>query len=215
MGDVRNEPGGEPGRAGLDLRICFLGDSLVQGVGDDSGGWVARLAAATRRRGVGVTAYALGIRGDTSRTIAARWYEEAERRLTGGTDRRIVLSFGINDADLVDGQRRVPEERSALYLSAMLRGAAEAGWPVLVVGPAPLGDEQYVARIASLSQALHKVCAQAGAEYVPLADLLAGSADWQASGGTGGDGFHPGADGYRLIAETVAEAGWWQWLGVA
>jgi lysophospholipase L1-like esterase len=196
---------------GRDLRICFIGDSLVQGVGDGAGGWVGRLAAATAARGLELTAYSLGVREDTSRMIASRWYEEAERRLTGGTEYRVVLAFGTNDTAVAGGQRRIAEERSAVYLAAMLRGAAEAGWPVLVVGPPPVADGEHTARIGELSRALQKVCGSSGVPYVALAERLADSAAWRESL-AGGDGAHPGPAGYQLLAETVAGSGWWEWL---
>ena len=48
----------------LDIRACFLGDSFTFGQGDDTGlGWVGRVLAAERGRGVELTAYNLGIRG--------------------------------------------------------------------------------------------------------------------------------------------------------
>ena len=56
------------------MRLCFIGDSLVNGTGDPTGlGWVGRVTASARRRGHDVTTYNLGIRRDTSADIAARW----------------------------------------------------------------------------------------------------------------------------------------------
>ena len=50
-----------------DLRVCFLGDSLVAGVGDPDGlGWVGRLVAGAFAAGAPLTAYPLGIRRQTS-----------------------------------------------------------------------------------------------------------------------------------------------------
>jgi acyl-CoA thioesterase-1 len=202
-----------PDTPGPDLRICFVGDSLVHGDGGTSvGGWVGRLVAMTQERGLRVTAYNLGVCGDTSRAIAARWYEEAERRLAAGDDQRIVFSFGVNDAAvLADGQRLLPAERSAVYLAAILRGASEAGWPALVVGPPSVADPAHTARLAELSQALQKVCTQAGAAYVPVIEAVAGSAQWRAALDAN-DGVHPVDAGYELLAETVAAGGWWDWL---
>src|SRR5688500_4352961 len=87
-----------------DIRICFIGDSFVNGTGDDTAlGWVGRVCAAARARGVGLTAYNLGIRRDTSLGVLARCEQEWSRRLpvgvdgVDGVDGRIVLSFGVND----------------------------------------------------------------------------------------------------------------------
>ncbi len=50
-----------------DLRVCFLGDSFVAGVGDPEHlGWVGRVAARTNRGGQPLTAYGLGVRRETA-----------------------------------------------------------------------------------------------------------------------------------------------------
>jgi acyl-CoA thioesterase-1 len=55
------------------MRICFFGDSFVNGTGDDDAlGWVGRAVASARHAGRDVTAYNLGVRGDTSADVAAR-----------------------------------------------------------------------------------------------------------------------------------------------
>ena len=56
-----------------DIRVCFLGDSFTLGTGDDTGlGWPGRVYAAERGRGVNLTAYNLGVRGQTGAQIAER-----------------------------------------------------------------------------------------------------------------------------------------------
>ena len=56
-----------------DIRVCFLGDSFTLGTGDGTGARLAgRVLAAERARGVNMTAYNLGIRGQTGAQIAER-----------------------------------------------------------------------------------------------------------------------------------------------
>jgi acyl-CoA thioesterase I len=209
-----DECGNEQGQLSRDVRVCVFGDSLVYGMGGSQpGGWVHTLAARSRERGLGLTAYGLGVCGETSRAVASRWYEEAERRLSPLAEARVVFSFGVNDALVLDGNRQVPEERTAVYLSAVLRGAAEAGWPALVVGPPPVGDEEWMGRLAELSRAQEKVCAQAGARYVPLVEPLRDDPVWRASI-EAHDGVHPDDAGYVLLADAIAAGGWWEWLGL-
>ncbi|MGA7119410.1 MAG: GDSL-type esterase/lipase family protein [Polyangiaceae bacterium] len=91
------------------VRICFFGDSFVNGTGDDDGlGWVGRVVARARQGGRDVTAYNLGIRRDTSADVAARWMREARPRLPHEHDGRLVFSFGANDctANREDGSPR-------------------------------------------------------------------------------------------------------------
>src|SRR5437773_118332 len=64
------------------MRICFFGDSFVNGTGDDEGlGWVGRVVARARQDGRDVTGYNLGIRANTSADVAARWAGEARLRI--------------------------------------------------------------------------------------------------------------------------------------
>ena len=64
-------------------QIFFFGDSIT--LADNDGercGWPGRLCRGLEIAGNAVTAYNLGINGDTSRDIAARWQGEvAVRRL--------------------------------------------------------------------------------------------------------------------------------------
>jgi hypothetical protein len=94
-----------------DLRALFFGDSLVAGVRDPGGkGWVARVVAASFAEGLPLTAYNLGVRGETSQQVAARWRAESLPRLLPSTDARIVLSFGANDTTVEGGGLRVETE---------------------------------------------------------------------------------------------------------
>lgn len=57
-----------------DVRICFVGDSFMQGTCDpDCLGWPGRVCRAAIQSGVGMTCYNLGVRRDTSADILRRW----------------------------------------------------------------------------------------------------------------------------------------------
>ena len=105
-----------------DWRVCFVGDSFGQGVGDTTGlGWVGRVAAGAHAWDAGLTAYNLGVRRDTSADIAIRWQAECEARLPAeGVEAGVVFSFDANDTTVEDGRRRVPEEQSLEYLEQIL-----------------------------------------------------------------------------------------------
>ena len=63
------------------MRICFIGDSFVNGTGDDAClGWAGRLCRDARAAGREVTYYNLGVRRNTSADIARRWRAEKRRR---------------------------------------------------------------------------------------------------------------------------------------
>lgn len=66
-----------------DLRICFIGDSFVQGIGDpEYRGWVGRVLTATDP---GITAFNLGIRRNTSTDVLRRCWREVEPRVLPGS----------------------------------------------------------------------------------------------------------------------------------
>src|SRR5690242_7873956 len=126
------ELGGHKGGA---MRLCFIGDSFVNGTGDpDCLGWVGRICAAARRRGHDLTVYNLGVRRDTSADIAARWQEEALRRLPAGMDGRLVFSFGANDCMVEAGAPRVAPAQSLANARATL-DAARRWRPTRMLGP--------------------------------------------------------------------------------
>src|ERR1700742_4070022 len=99
--------------AGPDLRVCFLGDSFTLGTGDDDGlGWVGRVHATERGRGIDLTSYNLGVRGQTGAEIAARAHLEVSERLACKGDRQgVVVAFGTNDIRM---DRPVEETAAAL-----------------------------------------------------------------------------------------------------
>jgi acyl-CoA thioesterase I len=191
------------------MRICFIGDSFVNGTGDPTGlGWVGRVSAAARRRGHDLTSYNLGIRRDTSADVARRWQEETMRRLPPEFDGRLVFSFGANDCVVENGAPRVAAERALETARAMLE-TAKRGHPVLLLGPPPLplmaGADS---GIAALSQDLARLAAELAIPYLELWTPLTATALWRADVAAG-DGAHPGAAGYALIADLVE--GWPPW----
>ena len=195
-----------------DLRLLCFGDSFTAGVGDAEGrGWVGRVAAASFAAGRPLTAYALGVRRETSVEVAVRWRFEAQARLAAGADCRVAFAVGANDTTVEDGARRVEPERSCMALAAMLDQAARMRLAAAVVGPPPVGDAAQRERAVALCGRFAAVCAERRVPYVPLAAALAASPTWieeQAAG----DGAHPGARGYDLLARLLLDGGLLDWL---
>lgn len=190
-----------------DVRVCFVGDSFVAGVGDpEHRGWVARIAARSHRDGHPVTAYNLGVRRDTSEDVRRRLPAETARRWVPGCDNRLVVAFGVNDTTGSDGRVRVPPERSLANLHAVAEHAAAREVALLVVGPPPVPDPAQNERIAALDRRF----AAAGLAYVSVVDDLLADPVWMREV-RAGDGAHPGAAGYEVLAALVLPA-WRAWL---
>ena len=192
----------------MDMRLIFIGDSIVAGSGDDEcRGWVGRVGTATRRAGVDHTPYNLGIGGDTAADVLARWQDEVTRRLNPELDNRLVVQVGVNDAR--DGVEREHGD-CARDLRAIVDGARGAGLEPLVVGPIPTQQPAESERIAALSERFAAVCDEAGAAYIEVHAALRDNVTFRS--GLEGDGYHPDADGYAEIAQVVLHNGWWEWL---
>jgi lysophospholipase L1-like esterase len=193
------------------MRICFIGDSFVHGVGDDDGlGWVGRISTAARQRGHDVTAYNLGIRRDTSADIAARWRQEVVLRLPDGCDGRLVFSFGTNDCCLGEnGKVRVSQAQSVENAHAIL-SAAKASWPTLMIGPLPVSDDGATdARVWALSEAFGALCDQLGVPYLEVFTTMASNAVWKRDAASG-DGTHPNTAGYGALAKLIGDWAVWR-----
>jgi lysophospholipase L1-like esterase len=124
-----------------DIRICIVGDSFGNGTGDETYlGWAGRLCVDGHAGGLPITFYNLGIRGNTSTDILDRWDSECSRRLSETCDGRIVLSCGVNDTVMENGQVRVSPEHSRANVAEILRDAMK--YKVLMVGPPPVSDDE-------------------------------------------------------------------------
>ncbi|MEG2578983.1 MAG: GDSL-type esterase/lipase family protein, partial [Glutamicibacter sp.] len=137
---------------GSAVRECFVGDSFVAGVGDETHrGWAGRLVARGIERGHGLTGYNLGVRGDTSAMIRQRFEAECAARFPPGDYAPgVVLCFGVNDVIRWDAKPRVAAGERIQNLEAILDAAKERNWPVLMIGPPPIADDALNAELREL-----------------------------------------------------------------
>lgn len=190
------------------MRICFFGDSFVNGTGDCTGlGWVGLICAQARASGRDLTVYNLGIRRDTSADILSRWRSEAAPRLPSDVDGRLVFSFGVNDCTGVEA--RIDPHDCLVNAAAILTEAA--GWkPTLMVGPPPVADCPMTdGRVRSLSRDFSLLCGRLGVPYLDLHSPLAHDRGWR-DDALAGDGCHPSGGGYAKMAALVADWPAWQ-----
>ncbi len=191
------------------MRICFIGDSFVNGTGDDDClGWVGRLGSEARRRRHDVTIYNLGVRGDTSSDLVARWQHEAEARLAPEHDGRLVFSFGVNDCvEGRAGQPRVAEDTAIANARSILTAARQ--WrPTLMVGPPCSRNAAVDTRVSRLSDRLAVLCEDLAIPFFATFQLTHGNAAWHCEAGQG-DGIHPNRGGYDLLYGALL--GWNAW----
>ncbi|WP_328290321.1 GDSL-type esterase/lipase family protein [Nocardia aurantiaca] len=195
----------------LDLRVCFVGESFVAGVGDQRClGWAGRLAARATAAGQPLTYYNLGIRRENSTELRGRWEAECEPRLPAGADCRVVISTGVNDTQIENGRPRIDSGDSVRNLADILRRAREKGWQALVVAPPPNVDDEHNARLLVLDRRYADLCEEAGVPYLRAHQPLRENRIWMRDIAAG-DGYHPGAAGYDEFAALLAPY-WLLWL---
>lgn len=192
-----------------DIRLCFIGDSFVNGTGDpECLGWTGRVCARAMRRSHQLTHYNLGIRRNTSADIAARWLAECRLRLPPEIDGRVVFSFGANDTVVENGELRVSREATLSHADTILSSAKQL-YPCLWIGPPPVGDDEHNRRIGALCAEFQKLAAKLNVPYLPVYEPLLELGVWKQEA-LAGDGAHPQAGGYRVLADIVeAWPAWW------
>ncbi|MEM7120148.1 MAG: GDSL-type esterase/lipase family protein [Pseudomonadota bacterium] len=209
-----------------DLRICFVGDSYINGSGDEAGlGWIGRLCERRFSGAYRLTFYDLGIRGQTTDEIRDRWKDECLARFSEGADNRIVLQFGINDVAEVRGVgRRVAEDASVANAEAIVGEARDLA-PVLWVGLPPanvacspmrpsegleLDFKQETA--VALNQRFMALAAKLGVPYLDIQTPLLADRRYRESL-TRGDRMHCDGSGYAIMADLVdAWQAWSRWF---
>lgn len=194
-----------------DRRVLFFGDSFTAGAGDPTAlGWVGRVAAACQP----LTAYNLGIRGETSAQVAARWQTEAWPRLRADAAHGVVFAVGANDAcgDPTDADPpRLDLAASVATVADLLEAAALMQLPAFVVGPPPVGEPAADERVAALTDAYGRLCRSRDVPFAPVAPTLLADPLWREEAHAG-DGAHPAAAGYARLAELVLAGGFQAWL---
>jgi lysophospholipase L1-like esterase len=195
-----------------EIRICFLGESFVNGTGDpDFLGWTGRVCQDAQKKGYAVTYYNLGVRAETSRYLKQRWLSEVSYRLPKECNGRVVFSFGVNDSGWAGKTQGIELSESLANLHSILHEAKQL-YPTLMVGPPPCGDANQQERnriIGNLSQQFALVCHQLEVSYLDVFSILVKSSTWLAEA-TANDGAHPQAAGYSEFAQIVQS--WDAWL---
>ncbi|MBK4731767.1 lipase [Oxynema sp. CENA135] len=194
------------------MRICFVGDSFVNGTGDPHYlGWTGRIVADACQKGHDITLYNLGIRRETTADIADRWFAEISRRLPPEVDGRLVFSFGVNDTTEEEGKYRVDPESSIAHTRKILTRAKRL-YPTLMVGPPPVGDRLQNQAIAELSDRFEGLCESLEVPFLDVFKSLVRSPMWIQEA-AGNDGAHPQQGGYQELADLVlAWPSWRQWF---
>ncbi len=202
-------------------RIFCFGDSITLGYNDSEGlGWPGRLCRGLKHGQYHVAAYNLGVNGDTSQDIAARWRAEADAR-SRNSPGLMLFAFGFNDAARADGESPQVDLASSLAAARTMLTAARTVSGVLWIGPTPLDESVNPMQTEyEIWDMRNDDIARYDAAYADLADDIEipylrlfpdflHSPRYRAAL-LAGDKVHPGDDGYAMIAEKVAAWDAWR-----
>lgn len=207
-----------------DIRICFFGDSFINGTGDLSYlGWTGRVCSAVASSGAEpteLTYYNLGIRGNSSEQIEARWQAEATLRFAIECDARLVFAFGTCDNLTQAGEDPLGKEesffiepRNSVACARRILTEAIAQHPTLLIGPPPVADKALNQRNKDSSKAYETLTSELSVPYLDVYTPLRKNETWMTEVAKV-DGYHPAAAGYQALAQLVSNwAAWQAWFG--
>ena len=192
-----------------EVRICFVGESFVNGTGDpECLGWAGRISVNANKKGYDITYYNLVVRRETSSELKNRLLREVSYRLPKEYDGRVVFSFGTNDTTIENGKTRI-EVKDSIANARSILSTAKQLYPILMVSPPPIADQEQNYRISSLSQQFALVCSEINVPYLDIFSRLDKLNVWLKEV-QGNDGAHPRAAGYQEFAYIVQN--WKPWL---
>lgn len=208
-------------------RICFIGASTTEGMGDESGlGWPGRLWRMHQDDISAFASYNLGVRGQTMHQIKNRAAAECKARLPRAMGPLIVLGTGANDLSrFADGdykdKPRTPRRGLERTFQALVEELSEIA-PTLVIGPPPIDETQMPYRMADGmrfdfrnvdcaegTELYADICGELEIPFFDLFGAMLGDADYQSALKLG-DGLHPTGKGYQACAYAINQWGAWR-----
>ncbi|WP_299380457.1 GDSL-type esterase/lipase family protein [uncultured Kiloniella sp.] len=211
-------------------RVCFLGASVMEGMGDEARlGMPGRLALLEAETKQSFIHYNLGVRGQTLKEISERAASECRARFKSAKD-FIVFATGSNDFALIESGiakkniPRTPRRRAMNNFKALMTELSEIA-PLLVFGPTPVDESKLPffstvsnmhfdfknEELASGSAEYGAICQDMNIPFINMHEALSTSDDFMA-GLAENDGLHSTGKGYQAMAEIVQSSPHWQGL---
>ncbi|MBL4797070.1 MAG: hypothetical protein JKY50_06635 [Oleispira sp.] len=193
-----------------DIRICFIGDSFVNGTGDEHAlGWSGRLCvSANRELENSITYYNLGIRRNTSLDILNRIEFEIPSRLPTTIDSRVVVSFGVNDTAMENGTTRISESDSIENFIKIVN-FIQPNYELIIIGPPAVNNEEHNIRIHSLNAEIKSKAKDLNVPYIELFSELIDDKNYKKEIFEN-DGAHPRKNGYENLSKIIEKPeDWW------
>ncbi|MBM3234112.1 hypothetical protein FJZ19_03385 [Candidatus Pacearchaeota archaeon] len=173
--------------------ICIFGDSITYGACDyEFGGWANRIVLFLNKLDdFDLTAYNLGIPGDTTNSLLTRFNIEAKAR----NPNIIIFAVGINDSQ----DSTITLTKFKENLVNLIKKAREFTNEILFVGLTPVDesisgikeDNYFNEKIKKYDLEIKKVCNEEKLKYIDISGLIS-SKELE-------DGLHPNSKGHEKI----------------
>jgi lysophospholipase L1-like esterase len=203
------------------MNLLFFGDSIVQGLWDEEGGWPARIRQDIYREHLEEAApfldynmvYLRGVSGDTSEDLKQRIGRELKDATDhSGSEVNVVFSVGINDCGKSGGESEVSREDYRENLIEIVDKAKRHADRVIAVGLTPVDEErlngeesadQYTnSEVRRYDDIIREVSEEKDVKFVPVFEKLIQDDEWNEKLF---DGLHPETEGHRKIYELVKD----------
>jgi len=203
------------------MNLLFFGDSIIQGLWDEKGGWPARIKQDIYREHLEKAApyrdynmvYMRGVSGDTSEKLKNRIGSELKDATDhSSSEVNVVFSVGINDCGKTDSQNKVFRQDYRKNIKGIINQTKEHADRVIAVGLTPIDEERLNAEgsadrytnneVKIYDDILRKVCEESDVKFIPVFEKLDEDEDWN---NNLFDGLHPDTEGHRKIYEAVRD----------
>jgi len=203
------------------MNLLFFGDSIVQGLWDERGGWPARIKQDIYREHLENSAphrdynmvYMRGVSGDTSEKLKNRIGSELKDATDhSSSEVNVVFSVGINDCGKTGGENKVSRQDYRQNIREIISQVREHADRVIAVGLTPVDEERLDAEgsadsytnkeVKAYDDIFREVCEENDVKFIPVFDELSEDEDWNDNLF---DGLHPGTEGHRKIYELVKD----------
>lgn len=202
----------------LPANIFVFGDSIALGGWDEEGGWVSRLQRELNTQMIqsgfliDIPLTNLGVDGDDTTGVLARFKDELERRL-GQEQTIIVFAIGINDSQISPktGKFRTPPELFTQNIHDLINKARSYTDKIFFVGLTPVEDKKVDpipwlpemsyrdGCVQQFNNILKSVCSD---ERIPFFDVYPKFKKRNVSDLLI-DGLHPNGKGHKIIFDMV------------
>ena len=201
------------------MNLLFFGDSIVQGMWDENGGWPSRIKQEIYKRHLESAepynhynmVYMRGVSSNTSEDLKKRIDEELKDATEhSSSEVTVVFSIGINDCGISNRENKVSKEDYRENLRDIIDKSENYAEQVIAVGLNPIDERRLLeeksadkytnSEVREYNDILREVCSEKGAKFISIFEELTEDKDWNRKLF---DGLHPNSEGHKKIYEIV------------